>query len=678
MVHVYRKLSQTFEEIKVENNGLKNSSEEPSTAQLGESDSLQTELSKLKIENEYFRTKSCELSSGNERLNHVMSSWTKSSISLSKLHETQKPLNEKCVLGFSFGESSSEETCTQSDLADDKLKKMNFVKASVIHDVYESVKYDDQFTGQLNHKGKNGIGYIKPENCKPSWLKNRLDKDKAKAVLKLSVPNQQMRGSTKAKWVKIQPKHDLNGQMISCVQGKFVEIYEEQFTSVFELPSEGLMLVDEVPKDLIKEARTAFSASGEPIKTSCKKKEMNVEFRLLNDILAKTVMVKAGSFDAVTHEQFLLMVAIHGGVKNNWRKFLFDIQKAMVTKSLKQVKGFAAQICVILKEDPDLTLGESKTFPPLRILTVKTVGTYVSKNKPVSTTAEEVTDETVVEKVVKAAWKRRSAPTDEPVAKKKRTTVGRADPKEKTLEIPEIQYISSSSSSDSSAPTSPRSACSTSSSSSSSASRMHFTDDIPQASQIAMPNVVLPTNFTESIAQLQASIDHIKLEQLSTHDSAWLRPVSRGNRHFTVGGGRLRQSGPRPKGRLLRQPALESLTRSARTDSPRQVGRNKFRRSEAAAACTGGGGVRTPVQNDSFAPQQREITIKPLLTLGSRTPQNPLPMLNTLISVSVRESRIQYLCDPQWFRDTASRGPTTIVAPESQFRTCPSDHGKSV
>ncbi|KZV24511.1 dentin sialophosphoprotein-like [Dorcoceras hygrometricum] len=49
-------------------------------------------------------------------------------------------------------------------------------------------------------------------------------------------------------------------------------------------------------------------------------------------------------------------------------------------------------------------------------------------------------------------------------------------------------------------------------------------------------------------------------------------------------------------------------------------------------------------------------------------------MLNTLSSVSLQDSRIQYLCDPQWFRDTASRGPTTIVAPESQFRTCPSDH----
>ncbi|KZV37547.1 hypothetical protein F511_42676 [Dorcoceras hygrometricum] len=59
---------------------------------------------------------------------------------------------------------------------------------------------------------------------------------------------------------------------------------------------------------------------------------------------------------------------------------------------------------------------------------------------------------------------------------------------------------------------------------------------------------------------------------------------------------------------------------------------------------------------------------------GSRTPQNTLPMLNILSSVSVRESRTQYFCDPQWFRDTASRGPTIIVAPESQFQTCPSDH----
>ncbi|KZV57185.1 cleavage stimulation factor subunit 2-like [Dorcoceras hygrometricum] len=67
--------------------------------------------------------------------------------------------------------------------------------------------------------------------------------------------------------------------------------------------------------------------------------------------------------------------------------------------------------------------------------------------------------------------------------------------------------------------------------------------------------------------------------------------VSRGNRHFTVDGGRLRQSGPRSDTRLLRQPALEGLTRSARTDSPRRVGRNSFRRLKAAAALGGGGGL---------------------------------------------------------------------------------------
>ncbi|KZV24541.1 NAC domain-containing protein 73-like [Dorcoceras hygrometricum] len=91
---------------------------------------------------------------------------------------------------------------------------MNFVKASVIHDVCESVKYDDEFIVQLNHKGKNGIGYIKPEKCKPSSLTNRLQKDKAKAVPKSSVPNQQRGGSKKAKWVKLLPIDKLTSSLL--------------------------------------------------------------------------------------------------------------------------------------------------------------------------------------------------------------------------------------------------------------------------------------------------------------------------------------------------------------------------------------------------------------------------------------------------------------------------------
>ncbi|KZV48701.1 hypothetical protein F511_18325, partial [Dorcoceras hygrometricum] len=54
----------------------------------------------------------------------------------------------------------------------------------------------------------------------------------------------------------------------------------------------------------------------------------------------------------------------------------------------------------------------------------------------------------------------------------------------------------------------------------------------------------------------------------------------------------IRQSGPRPDPRLLRQTALEVLTRSARSDSPRKVGGKQISgdNGAAAAAAQGGGG----------------------------------------------------------------------------------------
>ncbi|KZV35451.1 hypothetical protein F511_30828 [Dorcoceras hygrometricum] len=113
------------------------------------------------------------------------------------------------------------------------------------------------------------------------------------------------------------------------IQGKFVGVSEDLFAGVFELPTTGLTDVDDVPKNLVYDARSIFSKSGEPVQTSCKKRTMKNEFRLLNDILAKSVTVKAGSFDAVTHERFLLMTAIHFGLKINWSKILFDILKGM-------------------------------------------------------------------------------------------------------------------------------------------------------------------------------------------------------------------------------------------------------------------------------------------------------------------------------------------------------------
>ncbi|KZV30684.1 hypothetical protein F511_41917 [Dorcoceras hygrometricum] len=54
--------------------------------------------------------------------------------------------------------------------------------------------------------------------------------------------------------------------------------------------------------------------------------------------------------------------------------------------------------------------------------------------------------------------------------------------------------------------------------------------------------------------------------------------------------GSLRQSGPRPDPRLLRHAALEALTRSARTDSPRRIGRKQISGDDRRRRRVGGGG----------------------------------------------------------------------------------------
>ncbi|KZV34632.1 hypothetical protein F511_20742 [Dorcoceras hygrometricum] len=111
---------------------------------------------------------------------------------------------------------------------------------------------------------------------------------------------------------------------ITCViSGKFVSISPTLFATVFDLPSEGITNFSEVPKDKVYDAQSLFSQKGVQIDVHGKKKYMKHEFRLLNDILAKAITVKAGSFDSVTVERFQMMTAIQYGLKVNWGKVLF-------------------------------------------------------------------------------------------------------------------------------------------------------------------------------------------------------------------------------------------------------------------------------------------------------------------------------------------------------------------
>ncbi|KZV52737.1 hypothetical protein F511_43970 [Dorcoceras hygrometricum] len=216
-----------------------------------------------------------------------------------------------------------------------------------------------------------------------------------------------------------------DGMVVSTISGTAVEIRESVFAAVFGLPTEGLTDLSEVPKDLLSNAECLFSASEKEVSISCLKKEVKMSFRLLSDILAKSLFVKAGSFDAVTRDRFLLMTVIIFDVKVNWGNLLFGVLKEMVTPDSRQAKGYAIQICVLLKNIPGLELGESKAFPAPRILNEKTVHRIVSVNENVG--VEEVGDAPLAKTtpVKRTVSKKRPASVDADVApeiKKKRTT----------------------------------------------------------------------------------------------------------------------------------------------------------------------------------------------------------------------------------------------------------------
>ncbi|KZV54036.1 hypothetical protein F511_17424 [Dorcoceras hygrometricum] len=207
-----------------------------------------------------------------------------------------------------------------------------------------------------------------------------------------------------------------NGVVFSTVGGQLVEISEKLFAETFELSVDGLGDLSEMPKDAIFDARSIVSLSGEPINLSGRKNQMKMPFRLLCDIVAKAISVKAGSFNAITVEKFSLITAVVCGVKMNWAKFLFGILKKMVSVGSKQAKGFAIQISLLLATFPSVELGESSEFPGSKVLTKKKMLRFVSINDRDG--AEEVTGAAQKKAVSK---KRPAAAVGAAVPKKKRS-----------------------------------------------------------------------------------------------------------------------------------------------------------------------------------------------------------------------------------------------------------------
>ncbi|KZV35975.1 hypothetical protein F511_33075 [Dorcoceras hygrometricum] len=227
--------------------------------------------------------------------------------------------------------------------------------------------------------------------------------------------------------------------VVSTIRGINVEISEGMFATVFGLPTEGLTDVSDVPKNLVFDARSLFSESEEQVSISCFKKEMKMEYRLFHDILAKNLFVKAGSFDAVTRKQFMLMTAITFDVKINWSTLFFGVLKAMVTPGSRQAKGFAIQIGVVLSKLPGLALGEPRAFPPPRVLNEKTVQSFVHINEQVG--VEKTTGSPPMKKTPKkrAVSKKRPVDSSPPMKKTpKKRAVSKKRPVDSDAEVSPI------------------------------------------------------------------------------------------------------------------------------------------------------------------------------------------------------------------------------------------------
>ncbi|KZV32067.1 hypothetical protein F511_30580 [Dorcoceras hygrometricum] len=187
-----------------------------------------------------------------------------------------------------------------------------------------------------------------------------------------------------------------DGLVLSYVHEVTVEISERLFAKMFELPVEGLTDLTDVPKDKIFDAKSIVSLTGEPVRTSGTKSQMKIHFHLLCDIMAKSISVKAGSFNAITVEKFAMVTTFVCEVKVNWSSGVFTILKKMVTEGTRQSKGFAIKISLLLENVPNLELGESSEFPSSKMLTERTIHRYIVLNDKAG--AQEAADAPPVKK----------------------------------------------------------------------------------------------------------------------------------------------------------------------------------------------------------------------------------------------------------------------------------------
>ncbi|KZV48544.1 hypothetical protein F511_16805 [Dorcoceras hygrometricum] len=178
------------------------------------------------------------------------------------------------------------------------------------------------------------------------------------------------------------------GTVVSFIANRKLALTRDVFSKTFGLSTGVMASFLDIPNQTVVEMCGRFSGSDVPFRTPSKKKEMKIEFRLPHDIVAKALCGKAGSFDVVTSEKFDLMVAMSAGVEINWAQVLFQVFTAMVNNLTRQSQCFVVQLSVLLERLVKADLGKSVKFHPQKVLTNKSLHTYIKKNLDVRPAGE--------------------------------------------------------------------------------------------------------------------------------------------------------------------------------------------------------------------------------------------------------------------------------------------------
>ncbi|KZV16796.1 hypothetical protein F511_11722 [Dorcoceras hygrometricum] len=346
------------------------------------------------------------------------------------------------------------------------------------------------------------------------------------------------------------------GNIVSFVANRKMVVMKDVFGEAFGLPTKGMVGFINLSDHTVVDMRRRFSGSDVPFRAPSKKNEMKMEYRLLHDIVAKALCAKAGSFDMVTSENPRL-----------------------------QSQGFAVRLSVLLERLVKADLGESVKLHLQKVLNNKYVHTYIKKNMNVILVGEssKQTEDTAsgteggqsqmakpMEKEVETVVKKQKNRKEKVVPAVKKQKVVVSKPVEARIQAAPVKTqrtkkVKSAAGNQGESQPSPV------------LENPAAADD---ASTAGAPEVTMET--TPVVARQVDDTPPLLIKK-----SMWSVVTEQRKRLLPT---KISQSCPRPKGRLLRQPALEGLKRSARMDSPRKVGRNKFRRGAAAAARGGHGG----------------------------------------------------------------------------------------